>query len=265
MTAFLSSIGGKLAERWASAVLLPGVLFVLAVWCAVELGHAHALSVSRVQAAVAEFARGSGVEVGVRLAAVLLGGATAVLLAKSLGAVVRTVWFGRWGGPVGRLLVRLRRRRAEAEGAKAGVEPVPVYLPTRPTSIGEQFRLLDVAIAAQYQGLRLGPVWPRVWVLLPDSARVPVQNANTEFQAASVVAAWGLLHVVVGLWWYPGEIIGAVVLLVGWVRARGHAATLAVLIEAIVDTHLSQVLDALHRGMTVNLANQVNDHLRKGR
>lgn len=265
MTAFLSSIGGKLAERWASAVLLPGVLFVMSVLCAAKLGHAHAFSAGRTQAAVEKFAGGSGVTVGIRLAVVLLGAATAVLIAKTVGQGVRTMWFGRWNGPVGRRLVRVRRRRAVAAAAKAGVEPVPVYLPTRPTWIGERFRLVDVAIAAQYRGLRLGLVWPRLWVLLPDSARVPVQTANTEFQAASVVAGWGLLHLVVGAWWYPALIIGVGVFVVGWVRARGHAATLAVLIEATVDTHLSQLLANLDQGMTADLASQVNDHLHKGR
>jgi hypothetical protein len=172
------------------------------------------------------------------------------------------MWFGRWNGPIGRLLVRVRRRRAVAAAAKVGVEPVPAYLPARPTWIGERFRLVDVAIAAQYQGLRLGLAWPRLWVLVPDSARVPVQTANTEFQAASVAAG---LHLVVGAWWYPALIIGAEIFVVGWARARGHAATLALLIEATVDTHLSQLLAALDRGMTVDLASQVNDHMHKGR
>jgi hypothetical protein len=270
MTAFLTSIGGKLAERWASAVLLPGILFVVAVLCAVRLGHSHAFSVRLAETAIADLTRGSGVAVGVRLAFVLLGAATAVLVARTLGLAVRTLWFGRWNGLLGRLLVRLRRRRAVAAADRAGVEPVPAYLPARPTWIGEQFRLADAGIAAQYQGLRLGLVWPRLWVLLPDSARSAVQTVNTEFQGAAVVAGWGLMHLVVGVWWFPSAIAGIGVFIVGWVRARGHAATLSVLIESAVDTHLPVLLEALSRpmpaaGVTADLASQVNDQLQKGR
>lgn len=261
MTAFLSSIGGKLAERWASAVLLPGVLFVVAVLCAVRLGHSSAFSVRLAEAAIADFTRGSGVTVGVRLALVLLGAATAVLVARTLGLVVRTVWYGRWGGPLGRLLVWLRRRRA----SRSAVEVVPAYLPARPTWIGEQFRLVDAGIAAQYQGLRLGLVWPRLWVLLPDGARSPVQAANAEFQAAAMVSGWGLMYLLVGVWWYPSLVAGVVVFVVGWIRGRGHAATLSVLLESVVDTQLLLLLDALSRPVSGDMARQVNDQLHKGR
>ncbi|MFF3752554.1 hypothetical protein ACFYYH_19175 [Streptomyces sp. NPDC002018] len=271
MTAFLSSIGGKLAERWAAAVLLPGLLFVVSVLCAALLGHAHALDLGLAQTRITEFTRGSTVSVGVRFATLLLGAATVVLLARATGRLVQAVWFGRWGGPLARALVRLRRRRAVEAAERAGVRPVPEYLPKRPTWIGEQFRLVDAGIAAQYHGLRLGLVWPRLWILLPESERAPVQSVNTEFQAAAVVTGWGLLHLVVGLWWFPAALVGACVVGTGWVRGREHTATLSALIEATVDTHLTLLLTALNQPlpgagtMTPELAERVNDQLHKGR
>ncbi|MEU9291171.1 hypothetical protein AB0D57_42770 [Streptomyces sp. NPDC048275] len=269
MTTLLSSIGGKLAERWAAAVL-PGALFVVSVLCADLLGHADALDIGLAQARITRFMNGSEVSVGVRVVGLLLGAGAAALLAKATGRLVQAVWFGQWRGPLARALVRLRRRRAVAAADRAGVRPVPEYLPKRPTWIGEQFRLADAGIAAQYQGLRLGLVWPRLWVLLPESERSPVQAANAEFQAAAVVTGWGLLYLVVGLWWYPAAVIGTCVVGVGWVRAREHAATLSALIEATVDTHLTMLLTALNQplpsvGMTTELADRVNDQMHKGR
>jgi hypothetical protein len=269
MTGFLSSIGGRLAERWVAAVL-PGALFVVAVLCAALLGHAHALDIGLAQARITEFTHGSDVSVQVRLAGLLLGAATAVLLAQATGRLVQSLWFGQWRGPLAHALVRLRRRRAVAATARAGIRPVPAYLPKRPTWIGEQFRLADAGIAAQYHGLRLGLVWPRLWILLPESERHPVRISNSEFQAAAVVTGWGLLHLVVGLWWFPSAIIGVCVIGTGWARAREHAATLSALIEATVDTHLTMLLTALNQplpssGMTAELADRVNDQLHKGR
>jgi hypothetical protein len=100
---------------------------------------------------------------------------------------------------------------------------VPEYLPKRPTWIGERFRLVDAGIAAQYHGLRFGLIWPRLWLLLPDSVRSPVQTANAEFQATAVVTAWRLLQLVIGLWWFPAAIIGSLSSVPGWCGAGGMA------------------------------------------
>jgi hypothetical protein len=270
MTTLLSSIGGRLAERWAAAVVLPGVLFVVALLCAALLGHGQALDHDVAQAEITAFLNRSEATAAVRVAGLLLGAAGAALLASATARLVQAVWLGQWPGPLAHALVRLRRRRAIAAAERAGVRPVPEYLPKRPTWIGERFRLADAGIAAQYHGLRLGLVWPRLWVLLPESERGPVRAANTEFQAAAVVTGWGLLYVVVGMWWYPSAIVGAGVIVTGWVRAREHAATLSTLIEATVDTHLTRLLIALNQplprsGMTRELADRVNDQLHKGR
>jgi hypothetical protein len=97
-----------------------------------------------------------------------------------------------------------------------------------------------------------------------------VQAANTEFQAAAVVTGWGMLYLVVGMWWFPATIAGTCVVGAGWLRGREHAATLSALIEATVDTHLALLLSALNQplpgsGMTTELADRVNDQLHKGR
>lgn len=47
MTAILTSIGTKLAERWATLVVLPGLVYIVAPGVAKTLGHRHALDVGR--------------------------------------------------------------------------------------------------------------------------------------------------------------------------------------------------------------------------
>ncbi|GAA1989685.1 hypothetical protein GCM10009799_14280 [Nocardiopsis rhodophaea] len=56
MTAFVTSLGGKLAERWLAALMLPGVVFVCVAAIAVELGQAHWAEPALLRSAVDRFA-----------------------------------------------------------------------------------------------------------------------------------------------------------------------------------------------------------------
>ena len=40
-SAFLSALGGRIAERWLAALALPGLLFLAAFTTAMVLGHEH--------------------------------------------------------------------------------------------------------------------------------------------------------------------------------------------------------------------------------
>ncbi|MFI9006028.1 hypothetical protein ACIGNX_02185 [Actinosynnema sp. NPDC053489] len=270
MNPFLQSLGGKLAERWVTTLVLPGALFVAAVVCAVRLGHRRALDVVRVgNEVVAAFPR---LPVAVVVVGLLLGAAAAAFVAQALGGVAQAVWVRPWRGPagwVGRPVVAVRRWWFDRVAARAGVDPVPVYRPQRVTWIGERFRLLDSRVAAQYQGLRLGPLWPRLWLLVPESARLPVQGAEVRFQGAATVFGWGVLYLALGCRWYPAAVVGLGVAVVGWHRARGAARAVTDLIEATVDTHLDVLTTALGQplpptGLTPDLAARLNDRFAKG-
>jgi hypothetical protein len=165
-------------------------------------------------------------------------------------------------------VVAVRGRRFDRAAAKTGVTPVPAYRPRQATWIGEQFRLLDARVAAQYQGLRLGPLWPRLWLLVPEPARLPVQAAETRFHSATTLVGWGLLYTALGTRWYPAALIGLSVATLGWRRARTAAATLTLLIEATVDTHLHLLTTSLGHplpatGLSTDLAMRLNDRFTK--
>ncbi|WP_158852115.1 hypothetical protein [Saccharothrix deserti] len=270
MNPFLQSLGGKLAERWVTTLVLPGALFVAAAVCAVRLGHRHALDVVRVgNDVVAAFPR---LPVAVAAVGLLLGAAAAAFAAQALGALVQAVWVKPWRGPaawLARPVVAVRGWRFDRAAARAGVDPVPAYRPRRATWIGERFRLLDSRVAAQYQGLRLGPLWPRLWLLVPEPARLPVQAAETRFHSATTLVGWGVLYAALGPRWYPAAVVGLGVAVVGWRRARAAAAALTELIEATVDTHLDVLTTALGHplpptGLTRDLAARINDRFTKG-
>ncbi|MFD0201094.1 MULTISPECIES: hypothetical protein [Saccharothrix] len=270
MNPFLQSVGGKLAERWVTTLVLPGALFVAAAVCAVRLGHRHALDVVRFgDDVVAAFPR---LPVAVAAIGLVLGATAASFAAQALGGLVQSVWVKPWRGPAGwpaRPVVAVRRWRFDRAAARAGIDPVPAYRPQRATWIGERFRLLDSRVAAQYQGLRLGPLWPRLWLLVPEPARLPVQAAETRFGSATTLVGWGLLYASLGWRWYPAAVVGLGVAVVGWRRARVAATALTDLIEATVDTHLDVLTTSLGHplpptGLTRDLAARINDRFTKG-
>jgi hypothetical protein len=273
VTTFLSTLSDKLAQRWGT-LLLPGALFAAAVVCAALLGHGHALDLTLLGQELTRIAQrhSTGAEVALAALELLLAAGAAGWAAQAAGQVVRSVWLGRWRGPaapLARVLAEARKRRARKAAEAAGVQPVLAYLPQRPTVIGERFRLLDARVAGQYQDLRLALVWPRLWVLLPESSRAPVQSANGQWRAAAVLSGWGCLYVILGCWWFPAAVIGVAAGVLGWRHGRAHGGTLVTLIEATLDTNLDLLTTALgiplpQHGLAAETAGTINDRLQKG-
>lgn len=270
MNPFLSSLSGKLAERWVATLVLPGALFVAAVACAVRLGHRAAFDLVSLSDWLVRVA--PRLPVAATAVGLLFGAAVAAMTAQAIGRLAEAVCTRPWRGPaalLARPLVAARGRRFDRAAAGSAVDPVPTYRPRHPTWVGERFRLLDARIAAQYHGLVLGLLWPRLWLLVPETARVPVQAAEAGFRSATTLVGWGVLYLGLGTYWYPAAVIGLVAVAVGWLRTRATATTLTTLIEAAVDTHLGTVLTALGHtmpitGFTGELARRVNDRLAKG-
>ncbi|AUI59290.1 hypothetical protein [Amycolatopsis sp. BJA-103] len=270
MNPFLSSLSGKLAERWVATLVLPGALFIAAAVCAVRLGHRSAFDLVSVAGwIVREVPRLPVAAVAVFL---LIGATAAAMAAQAVGSVAEAVWTRPWRGPARLLawgLVALRGRLFDRAAARAGVDPVSAYRPRHPAWIGERFRLLNARIAGQYHGLDLGLVWPRLWLLVPETVRTPVQAAESQFRSATRLVGWGVLYLGLGIHWYPAIVVGIGTAALGWSRARSTTATLTTLIEATVDTHLDTILTALGHtvpaaGFTAELARRINDRLAKG-
>lgn len=239
----LGELGKKLADRWMGALLLPGLLFVAMVGCGVLLGHGAALD--RTMLADELTRLGSRwtprpVTIALAVAGTLLAATASGLLVQGLAAGVRRVWVARRP----RRWVARRYERARAARERAGAGSPVRYLPARLTDIGDRFRLVDERLDAQY-GLSAALVWPRLWLLLPDTTRPLLGSAWSRYRSATETTAWGLLTAVFGLLWWPALFGGVVVVLVGRQRGRASCAALADLVEAAVDTHQCQLAEAL--------------------
>lgn len=62
----------------------------------------------------------------------------------------------------------------------------------------------------------MGLVWPRIWLLVNDTTASAVGDANTRYRAAAETTAWGVLYAVLGIFWWPAAIAGAVAVTVGY-------------------------------------------------
>ncbi|MEU2129860.1 hypothetical protein [Streptomyces sp. NPDC018352] len=266
MNSLLAEVGRKLADRWLSALVLPGALFVAAAMCGWWLGHPHALDTGRLEDAV----RGLGQQLSGRPAAVLLAVAGALLGATGAGLAVQGAAVGvrrAWVARRPARWVARRRRRAQGAQARRGRTPPARYLPARATAIGDRFRLVDQRVDAQY-GLAVALAWPRLWLLLPDTATAAIRDATTRYRAATEVTAWGMLYLLLGAFWWPSVLVGLVAVAVGQVRGRSSGAALADLVEAAVDIHQRPLAETLgidlpHGRITPEEGARINDILNK--
>jgi hypothetical protein len=293
VNAFLQEVGRKLADRWLTVLLLPGLLFSGAVLAAATLGHAHAVDVGRyiteLTGRVTKIQQGGGAGVWVLIPVLALAACAAAFGARMLGGAVRRIWLGQWPTwtkPVMRLLVRRRTRRwrTAADGYAAAVQDfedtetlerlaaarntIALAPPSRPSWIGDRIAATDARVLASYE-LDLGSAWPRLWPLLPDNLRADLRAAGTSLDTATILAGWAVLYLGTGVFWWPGALIGIGCLVSAVSRARGAAATLADLIEAAVDLHGPELGKALRltedaERLTPELGREITRQLRKG-
>lgn len=281
MNTLITSLGGKLAERWLAGLVWPGVVFVAVGAMAVRLGQSRwwdlrLLGEELNRLATGPLARDTGSVVLVALA-VVLASTVAASAAQSLERLVVSLWTHDWGR-LGAALTRRRRRRWAAAmdsyetalRAKArqlrspgtDTEPLPdiqalaracdriaLTEPARPTWIGDRMLAAASHVQAGYD-LDLASAWPRLWLLLSEDTRAPLVHAQNDFTGAARRVGWGVLYVVLGLLWWPAALIGLGLCVVGWRQGRGTVAVLADLVEAVVDLHVGALGAAL--GHTTN-------------
>jgi hypothetical protein len=271
MEALLGELGRRLSGRWWTQLVAPGLLWLAALCCAHVLDHTDALDS---ESLVAWAERTSDHLRHRPIAAVMVLGGT-VLLAAGVGLLmtacaraVLALWLGRWVGPGAWLagtVTQWRRHRADKRGQGKTLDR---YLPSRPTWIGDQIRLIDQRVDVQY-GVSLKLIWPRLWLLLDDAVRAPVHDARDRLDHAARLAGWGVLYTVLGSAWWPGLGAGVVVLFIAWYTGRTAVTLFATVVEATVDTHLHRLAAALgvaapHGRITPAEGAVINDQINKG-
>lgn len=277
MSGFLAELGTKLADRWVSLLVLPGLLWTAVLAAALCLGQEHPFDLSRLQnwlfRIVGRPASHDTATVVLTAAAALLASAAVALVASALGTRVQRLWTlpgdfppaawilhrrqHRWQQTTANLKTaiaraaspdvhddgsaRVARQICQAQRRRARIGAVQ---PTRPTRIGDRFHVTALRIR-DHNGLDLDLVWPRLWTVLPDTLRTDLATAQDAYAAAGRLTAWGVLYLTLAAAWWPAAFAGAVVLWAATIRARASANVLADLIETAADLHAKDLANAL--------------------
>lgn len=271
MDAFLGELGKKLADRWLTLLVLPGLLYLTVLTMASILGQHHATDPGALKAwvdtvAAAPTSRSPAVVLAGVLG-ILTGAAGAGLAATALGQLAQQAWTTPGQRVPARWLTSWRRHRwnrayatvraaldavaaaRTAATASPPRDPVPGVAATvaacrriclvpadRPTWIGDRLRAADERIHRTYR-LDVSAAWPRLWLLIPDTARTELTTAHDSYTTAARLAGWTCLYLAVAIWWWPALLIAAVTGATAWIRARTATAVLADLVETTVDLY----------------------------
>ena len=277
MNVFLTELAKKAAERWLTLLVLPGVGWIsmlivarlLRPWPPFDLRPLRSwLDAQAAQPGNHALAMVLPASVG------LLAAAAGISLAASaLGAALQWLWALDGRRPPFSWLLGFRQRRwdrateelrtaiavaanpdahgvapdraaAEHRAAEVRRAGLGTSRPERPTWIGERLRTVTRRALDGY-GLNLELAWPRLWAVLPDPMRDDLALSADAYAVAARLTAWGLLYATLALAWWPAIVLGVVIVLCGWVRARAAARVLAELIETAVDLYLGELAKQL--------------------
>jgi hypothetical protein len=209
---FFGELAKQLAGQWLSLLAIPGTLFFTAGWIGLQLHQGHALDAHDLAESVAstatEIAHWPTATQALALGALLLASAAVGLVVQALVGPVRALILGQWLGRPGRLgrslTTRRRNRWNQLVKERATLEvahpqhnrtieqqhqidrlagqiiQIAMAEPGRPTWMGDRIHALT-QIAINRYGLDLTFGWPRLWLILPDTARVEINTAQAGF------------------------------------------------------------------------------------
>jgi hypothetical protein len=294
MTALLTEIGGRYLDRWATVLVLPGLLYVAGAIAARRIGQSQWHDLGRLSVVDEQAPPGL-----LLVVLILVLAAAAGLAARAVAALLGRLWFGPWPAvlrlPARKLTARRAARwhRAQEAFATAADQPsesnpkpvnenrpdrrsiideaaqrrnaIALTPPARPTWMADRFNAVDVRILSWY-GLDLVFAWPRLWLILDEAEHATLRAARGTLDAAVSLAAWGVLTAVLACWWWPALLLGAALFTVGVRNARTAVDTLAHLTEAAFDLHATDLATRLGfptTNLTEATGHQITLRLRK--
>ncbi|MFG1805014.1 hypothetical protein [Streptomyces sp. NPDC049040] len=253
MDGVLSGLGGKLTERWATLLALPGLAFaatLILAWWVRPLGPRRAADpkaiMQRLDSPLDAWLR-DGIHEAALICAIALLGSASALVANELGGVIGRFWLGRhrWFTQLMRGSLAHRRDLARSAVLDPTRYQVPeIYLPATATRIGDSFLLVQKRIQAQYD-VGLSRLWPRLWQLCDEAERSLAQQAWDQYRAATVRAAWSVGYLLLSVCWWPAGFVGIFLGLTAHLSARRSAAEFSMAVEALVDVKIVATATAL--------------------
>lgn len=116
--------------------------------------------------------------------------------------------------------------------------------PVRPTWIGDRIHTVTATLLTRY-GLDLATVWPALSLAMPAEASAAINDARLAYRRATVLAAWALLYLAVGIAWWPALGIAVVSAVTAVYRARMAIEGYSLLVEAAVALYVPDLLRTL--------------------
>ena len=204
----------------------------------------------------------------------LVVAASSVLVERLTVPMLRVLegYWPRWAGGLRRALVEPVRKRAEEDNnawqqlqsrldaggipseddlAKLAALEMRIHkrpsAETRlmPTRTGNILRAAEARPKDKY-GLDAVIVWPRLWLVMPESTRQELASCRGSLDSAAATVVWGLLFCFFApiTWWaVPAGLAVAAAAIAWWVPDR--AKVFADLFEAAYDLHRSALYDQL--------------------
>jgi hypothetical protein len=216
---------------------MPGVVFLAVAAIAVTAGHGGALDAAALRARVEAVSGLEDLRAGAALvfiAAAVGAAMSAAACALAIGRAFERRWFA---GPD---RTRFRWRRVPSEAKLRRVPP------------GRE-RLVEMFGRARDRlqrdrDLDLATVWPVLWLSLPDMSRNEVVLARSGLRSGAVMIGWGLMYAALGVLWWPGVLIGLVLLWNGRVRSRAGMRDYLRAIDAAVLLHAPELIEKFGLG-----------------
>lgn len=299
MSGFLGELGKKLAERWLTLLVLPGLLYLAVAAAAHTMGHSHALDVVFLSGRLTAWAKtpaatALGGQV-VLLAGILAAAAAAGLVARAAGSAVDCLvlapgWH-TWTRPARAVIAwQVRRRQRawddahatyhrlfdQAAQARRRGRPVPdpaprhaahrardrisAERPDRPTWSGDRLHAVAVRLERDLH-LELPGLWPHLWLTLPDRASGQVSTARQDLARATTLAGWAILYLPLTSWWWPAAPLSLAIGLIAWRRTRAAADTYAMLLEAAIRLYLTDLAQQVNLPHTGPATGDLGDTL----
>lgn len=278
MELLLTEASKRLPERWLSALVLPGVLYLAVIGLGLLFAAGTPWTFEAASDELSQWAE-SPTQLAAIVVALAVGAAVVGLAAQACGTAIErgslaADWPG-WITPFRQLAGRLTearrdrwdgakrrydQRRVEAAeqparkgetepsdplaSARRPLEAISRERPDRPTWMGDRLQSVAHSMERDYE-IDLATVWPYVWLAMPDTVRTELTTARASLTRATTLAGWGVLYVVAGLLWWPTVPLGVGVLVVAWRRARTATDSYATLLEAAVRLHTVDVVRQL--------------------
>ncbi|MGW6308767.1 hypothetical protein ACWFRQ_21515 [Streptomyces niveus] len=298
MGSLLTELGNKLAERWMSLLVLPGLLYLAVAAGGRALGHGHALDPGRLTNQITAWAdapAASSVGGQVLLLAAVLAGAAAVgLAAQALGSLAERLYLAAgWQtgpAPLRALAHRLTARRqrrwhtaatvwhrhreeaahaltrgerldpADRRAARAAMLRISPERPDRPTWCGDRVHAVAVRMDRDHH-VEVAAVLPHLWLVLPEEVRTEITTARQALTRAATLTAWAVLYAALTVWWWPAALLAVGIAVTGQWRIRAAADIYATVLEATTRVYARNLAEHLGIDPAGPLTPEVGDTL----